>query len=322
MLAALEDAVDSIHLEVYSFSHRGVGARFIVALAAAARRGVRVDVTVDGWGSLHTADRVVTLLRAAGCRARVHNRLRFGFLGHLNRNHRKLLLVDGQLAVIGGINIGDEFADWEDLALELRGEPCRALARRLAGEHFVRQEGPVRIHLSRAGGGWRLRRMYAKAFGSARRRVRIAQAYFLPDGALVQRLIAAARRGVSVEMLLPGKSDVPLAHLASASLDARLCGGGVRVVEWARSILHAKAAVIDGRRLLLGSFNFDPFSLADLEALVIVDDERVAEAAERWIAERLAAGTPRRPPTTWSRVLALAGRLVVLLTRLVAWMIR
>jgi cardiolipin synthase len=322
MLAAIDAATATLHLEVYGFSDRGIGLRFIEALGAAAGRGVRVQVIVDGWGSLRSGVRVVELLRARGCEARVHNRLRLGFLGRLNRNHRKLLVVDGELAVIAGANIGDEYADWEDLGVELRGAPCLALQRRLAGEHFVRQEGPIRVHLSRAGGGWRLRRMYAKAFGAARRRVRLAHAYFLPDSGLVRRLTAAARRGVSVAALLPGRSDVPLAHLAATSLAARLGAAGVRLVELRQSILHAKAAVIDGHRLLVGSFNLDPFSLADLEALVIIDDETIARRAESWIERRLSEGRPLPPPSKWVRFQAQLGRLVVALVRLFAWLLR
>jgi cardiolipin synthase len=322
MLAAIDAARSSIHLEVYGFSDRGIGARFIESLGAAAARGVQVRVVVDGWGSLRRGAHVVALLRACGCDARVHNRLRLGFLGRMNRNHRKLLVVDGKLAVIGGANIGDEYAQWDDLGLELRGAPCLALKRRLDGEHFVKQEGPVRVHLSRAGGGWRLRRMYAKSFASARSRLRLAHAYFLPDNGLIRRLIAAARRGVSVAALLAGKSDVPLAHLASTSLAARLAAGGVRLVEQNRAILHAKAAVIDGRRLLLGSFNLDPFSLADLETLVIVDDEAVAQRAERWIERRLAEGSPLPAPSAWSRLLAWIGRVVVTVVRLFSWLLR
>ncbi len=322
MLGAIKGARATIHLEIYGFSDRGIGAAFIAALSAAAARGVTVKVSVDGWGSLRAGTRVVARLRAGGCDANVHNRFRASFRGHLHRNHRKLLVVDGEVAVIAGVNIGDEFADWDDLAVELRGAPCRALARRLAGERFVEQEGPVRVHLSRAGGGWRLRRIYAKAFAAARRRVRLAHAYFLPDGGLVRGLVAAARRGVSVALLLAGRSDVPLAHLAATSLAARFAAVGVRLVEWRRSILHAKVAVIDGRRLLIGSFNLDPLSLTDLETLVIVDDERVARQAERWIDRRLAEGRPLPAPSAWSRLLARLGRLVVAMVRLLAWMLR
>jgi cardiolipin synthase len=117
MLEAIDGARASIHLEVYAFHRRGIGALFVERLTAASKRGVRVRVTVDAWGSLSSAARLTEDLRAAGCDARIYNPLRFGFLGRLRRNHRKLLLVDRQLAVLGGINIGDEFARWDDVAI-------------------------------------------------------------------------------------------------------------------------------------------------------------------------------------------------------------
>jgi cardiolipin synthase len=322
MLSSIDDAASSIHFEIYCFSDRGVGAQFISALNRAAARGVVVKVVVDGWGSLRSGMRIVASLRAGGCNVRVHNRISLLFIGRLNRNHRKLLVVDGERAVIAGMNVGDEFTDWDDLGVELHGAPCAALARRLKGERYVRQEGPVRVHLSRAGGGWRLRRMYVKSFAAARDRVRIAHAYFLPDGKLIRGLVALARRGISVMLLLPGKSDVPLAHLASTSLVGRCAAAGVRVIEWTHSILHAKVAVIDGRRLLLGSFNLDPFSLSDLETLVIIDNEQIAQLAERWIEQRLAKGQPLPGPSMWSKMRAGLGRVVVAIVRLIALALR
>jgi cardiolipin synthase len=322
MLAHIAGAKRTIHLEVYAFFADEVGERFIEALSAAAARGVAVEVVVDGWGSMTAGNQIVERLSAAGCRARVHNRLRWGFLGRLHRNHRKLLLVDGSVAVLGGINIGDQFTDWEDVALELRGPACHALARRIAGEHFVEQRGPIRVHLSRMGGGARLRRMYVKAFASARRRIRLAHGYFLPDAGMVRRLVAASRRGVSVALLLAGHSDVPLGHLATASLDGRLGRAGIRIAEWNDSVLHAKLAVVDSRRVLLGSFNLDPFSLVCLEALVIVDDARLAAEAERWIERRLAQGTVPPVSSAWWQVLSLFGRFVVVLVRMIAWLLK
>jgi cardiolipin synthase len=246
----------------------------------------------------------------------VHNRLLHGFAGRFNRNHRKLLLVDGSLAILG-INIGDAFADWADLAVELRGEVCRALARRLHGEHFVAQNGHVRVHLSRIGGGRRLRRMYLKAFARAQRRITLAHSYFLPDARLVRGLAHAARRGVDVLLLLPGKSDVPLVRVATAAHYRRLLRSGVRVLEWDRGILHAKAAVVDGQELLLGSFNLDPFSLANLETLLVAENAALAARAEAWILRHAAEAHPAAEPsgTSWlawlmQKIARLLGRLM------------
>jgi cardiolipin synthase len=318
MLAAIDGARTRIELEVYAFLDHGVGDRFVAALSAAAARGVRVRVRVDAWGSIGSAGRVVECLAAAGCDAAVHNRLRFGFLGRWNRNHRKLLLVDGEVAILGGINIGDLYAEWADAAVELRGPACAVIERRLAGERFVEQAGPVRVFLSRMGGGWRLRRCYFKAFSAARRRIEVAHAYFLPDAKLMRTLARAARRGVEVLLLLPAKSDVPLAHMATTAQYRKLLRAGVRILEWGGGVLHAKLAVVDGQRLLVGSFNLDPFSLANLEALVVADDGAAAADAQAWIARRAAEAHPATAPFRWTWL----GRLVNGLLRMFARLMR
>jgi len=259
---------------------------------------VRVAVVLDGWGSAADGARISDLLRGAGCEVAIYNPLSSLLAGRFRRNHRKILLVDDAVAFVGGINVGVEYGDpsapdeprWRDLALELSGPVVAWLAARLRGRRFPPPGGPVRLHLSGIGGGGRLRRRYLKVIGGARRSLSIAHAYFLPDRRLVRSITAAARRGVAVTLVLPGRSDVPLARAASRRLYRRLLRAGVAIHEWTETVLHAKAAVADQRRLLVGSFNLDPFSLKNLETLVEVDDPATARAGEAWI-ERLAAGS-------------------------------
>jgi cardiolipin synthase len=149
-------------------------------------------------------------------------------------------------------------------------------------------DSSLRIFLCGLGGGWRLRRRYLKAFASARQRIHVAHGYFLPDRGVVRAITAAARRGVEVRLLLAGRSDVPFARAATRSLYRQLLAAGVHIHEWGDSVLHAKVATVDGRRLLVGSFNLDPFSLANLEVLVEVDDTEVIEQGEAWIQNRFA----------------------------------
>ncbi|HEY7725276.1 MAG TPA: phospholipase D-like domain-containing protein [Anaeromyxobacteraceae bacterium] len=295
MLAALEAARASVHLEVYSFALDATGERFEEALAAAARRGVRVRVVLDGVGSALDGRAAQARLGAAGVEVSIYNPLLALLVGRLRRNHRKVLIVDGEVAFLGGINIGDEYAGggegapWADLAAEIRGPACAWLARRLEGQRAPPPRGPVRILLSGLGGGRRLRRRYLKAVGAARHAVLVAHAYFLPDRRLVRTITAASRRGVAVTLLLAGRSDVPFARSATVRLYGGLLRAGVRIVEWERSILHAKVAVVDGRRLLLGSFNLDPLSLANLEVLLEARGAPAREAA-RWIERHVARG--------------------------------
>jgi cardiolipin synthase len=291
MLLAIARAQRNVHLEVYAFAPLGVGVRFIEALGQAAKRGVAVQVLIDGWGSAWGGRAVAAVLHKAGCEVRIHNRLLAFFIGRFGRNHRKILIVDDEVAFLGGINIGDENLGegkrlgWADLALEIRGPQCVRLGQMIRREPRRSVDSSLRIYLCGLGGGWRLRRRYLKAFASARHRIHIAHGYFLPDLGVVRAIVAAARRGVQVRLLLAGRSDVPFARAASRSLYRRLLAAGVAIHEWSDSVLHAKVATVDGRRLLVGSFNLDPFSLANLEALVEVADAGVVEQGEAWIQD-------------------------------------
>lgn len=338
MLDAIESARAAIVLEMYTFRLDRVGGRFVDALGRAARRGVSVRVTLDGWGSALDGRFVARELAAAGAQVAIHNPLFSLLVGRFRRNHRKVLVVDGAIAFLGGINLADEYAGdlghagWADLAVELRGPVCRDLALRLGGEPAPITRGPVTVLLSglltgRATGR-ALRKRYRATVAGARHRVLLAQGYFLPDAPLVRALVHAAKNGVEVTLLLAGRSDVPLARVAGRRLYRRLVAAGVHIHEWHGSILHAKAASVDGRLALIGSFNLDPLSLVNLEALVEVVDAAFAERVARWIAQHAAASaqiTPadcERPPLQrWlGELFALAAtRAYRGLARLLAW---
>lgn len=320
MLLAIAQACHSIHLEVYGFAATGVGAQFVQALGQAADRGVAVQVQIDGWGSARSGLAIAPALTAAGCTVRIYNRLLSALIGRIGRNHRKIMLVDDEVAFVGGINIGDENVGagarvgWADLALEIRGPQCVRLRQMIHREPFSPIDSSMRISLCGLGGGWRLRRRYLEAFASARQRIHVAHGYFLPDRGVVRAITGAARRGVEVRLLLAGRSDIPFARAATRSLYRRLLAAGVHIHEWSESVMHAKVASVDGRRLLVGSFNLDPFSLANLEALVEVDDMQVVNQAEAWIQRHFASSQPMTSveASSWLRryVLDPLGRLV------------
>jgi cardiolipin synthase len=294
MLTAIAHAQRSIHLEVYAFAPTGVGAHFVEALGRAAGRGVKVQVQIDGWGSARGGLAVADALQASGCEVRIYHRMLALLIGRFGRNHRKILLIDDEVVFLGGINIGDENVDhgvrlaWADLALEIRGPQCAQLGQMVRGEPNHSVDSALHLYLSGLGGGWRLRRRYLKAFAIARQRIHVAHGYFLPDRGIVHAITAAAHRGVAVHLLLAGRCDVPFARAATRSLYRHLLGAGVVIHEWNDSVLHAKVATIDGRRLLVGSFNLDPLSLANLETLVEVADTRLVGQVEAWIQDRFA----------------------------------
>jgi cardiolipin synthase A/B len=295
MLAAIDGARRAIHLEVYTMALDEVGRRFVDALERACQRHVRVRVVLDGFGSVEDGEDIATRLRMVGAQVTIFNPLSAWLRGKLFRNHRKILVVDGRIAFIGGINIAKAYASqgslagWADLAVAVEGPSCQWLEEKLAGNKVPDvTRGKIRIFLSGFGGGARLQRRYLRALRRANDRVYLAQAYFLPSAQLIRALVSAAKRGVEVTLLLAGRSDVPFARAATMRLHRQLLTAGVRIYEWDQSVLHAKAAAIDGQILLVGSFNLDPLSLVNLEALVEVKESPAVTAGERWMEARAA----------------------------------
>ena len=304
MLALIDAAQASIRCETYIWSDDAVGARFRAALASAASRGVHVRVLVDGVGSLALPAGYWETLRAAGGVVHVFNPPTFRHFSL--RNHRKLLLVDDAVAITGGFNIaaeydGDGVAEgWRDWGLEL-SDPAglRQLAASfdsLFADHLMRYwlwrhlhprplrrplfyqlPGPVLFsgpHLLRNQFSRRLMISLRDA-----RHVRIVSAYFVPGLRLRRALRAVARRGGAVELILAGKSDVPLARHAARSLYGSLLKAGVRIWEYQPQILHAKLALIDGS-VFVGSANLDARSFAiNHELTVHIRDARLAAEA-------------------------------------------
>jgi cardiolipin synthase len=176
--------------------------------------------------------------------------------------------------------------------VQIEGAAALRLGQHLRRERRGDWKHSVRIYLSSESGGRKLRKRYLKAFAAARARLLVAHAYFVPDRGLVRALRQAAKRGVDVRLLLAGRSDVPFARAATMSLYRRLLSSGVRIFEWSRSVLHAKVATVDGQRFLVGSFNLDPLSLSNLEALVEITDASVVPQAEAWIERHLSDARP------------------------------
>lgn len=294
--AAFDAATREIHLETYIFAADATGAGVVDALCQAAARGVAVRLLVDGFGSPGFQAAFGKRLEAAGVRFLVLRRIHP--LWSVHRLHRKLAVVDGETAFVGGINIVDDAKAPGD------GLPFR-------WDFAVRVEGPLAAHISyetarlwnRAcrtnfRGAWRIpaqnpekappqapaappreggtaallvrspvrhprgiERAYLAAIADAKEEILLAHAYFLPGRRLRRALVEAAKRGVRVTVLMPGVPDVFLAHHASEAVRGAFLRAGVRLFSYRRAELHAKVAVVDGHWLTVGSSNLDPLSL-------------------------------------------------------------
>jgi len=306
MLEAIYGAREQILLEMYWFASDRAGRRFADALAAAAARGVEVAVLYDAVGSIGADPAMWTELRRAGVQVVEFGpvapwRRRFRLERLTRRDHRKILVVDGEIGFTGGCNIANAWlsledggAAWRDDMVSVRGPAVRGLLLSALGI-WRRVGGPplLRIRRSEPGldpaGGMRVNvlgeasflreqreisRAYVRELYRARQRAWIRNAYFVPDRAVRRALGHAAGRGVDVRVLVPGESDVEVVRHASRATWGYLLRHGVRIFEFESRILHAKSAVIDGRFSTIGTFNLDYLSLrSNLEINVSVDDE-------------------------------------------------
>jgi cardiolipin synthase len=292
-------------VETFILFEDKVGLALHAALLAAARRGVRVDITVDGYGSPDLSDEFVSSLTSAGIGFHIFDpsgRV-FGMrTGVFRRMHRKIVVIDGERAFIGGINYSaDHLGDFgpeakQDYSVEIEGpvvdEIHRFAQAAIAPEGqrrrwFKRREpaapaasSPQRgsaqaLFVTRDNGEHRddIERHYRVAIRLARREVIIANAYFFPGYRLLKEMRKAAKRGVKVRLVLQGEPDMPIVKIAARLLYDYLVGGGVEIHEYCERPLHGKVALVDDLWSTVGSSNLDPLSLSlNLEANVIVRD--------------------------------------------------
>jgi cardiolipin synthase len=337
MLAAIDGAQRFVHLETFIFADDATGGRFAKSLVAAAIRGVEVTVLYDAVGSWRTHRSFLRGLRRHGVTVRAFSPF-FPWRGSsslLRRDHRKLLVVDAQVAFVGGINISDAWAPerlggmhWRDDVLRIEGPAVapldgvfratwrtamRGLAQTLAGGRPEARTPPaaeakgsssVAIFASRRA----IHHAYLYAIQRATRSVVIASGYFVPDGAMLRALREARRRGVEVTLILPAKSDHFSVVWAGRALYGRLLRWGVRLFEWPESVFHCKTAVIDGVWGTVGSFNLDRWSLSwSYELNAVFSDPRLGGLLHDAMAQDLRVCQPIaleawKARSRWSRL--------------------
>ncbi|MBM4362155.1 MAG: cardiolipin synthase [Deltaproteobacteria bacterium] len=307
--ALIRSARTRVHVMFYIYRDDATGQRIARALSERARAGVNVRVLVDAWASREFLRSPAAELRAAGVAVA-------GFLParhlpltapRLNfSNHRKLVVVDGEHAITGGMNVGDEYArDWRDLMVHLEGPSVLALDHVFlddwafaTGEdvdHPEHSEGPARGPAAAAivaSGPDResfLHDAYFVLFTRATRRIWIVTPYFIPGDAIATALRTAAGRGVDVRVLVPQRSDVRIVKHASRSYYSSLLAGGVRIYEYQGPMLHAKAFLVDDAISSVGSANVDTRSfLLSFEIGCLVHDADTAAELSRWYSGLLA----------------------------------
>jgi cardiolipin synthase len=302
-LEAIDRAERWIHFECYIIHADDTGQRFADALTAKARSGVGVRIVYDWLGALGTSPgRFWRQLRRAGCDVRRFNPPNITSpLGWLSRDHRKMLAVDGRVAFVTGLCVGDawtgnpskDLEPWRDTGVEIRGpavadvETAFRTVWATMGPPLPEAEGVDREAIPESGevglrviatepataGLFRLDHLVAAL---ARHHLWITDAYFVPTPPYVQALTAAAGDGVDVRLLVPGGSDLPLVKPLTQAGYRTLLEGGVRIFEWNGSMVHAKTAVADARWSRIGSSNINLQSwLGNWELDVAIEDEGI-----------------------------------------------
>ena len=316
-LALIRGARRTINYAQYVFEDGEPAEDVAAALADRCRAGIKVNVLLDAVGALAMPNALRDEMSKAGCRVETYRPLRPLALDRLNyRNHRRILVVDGLAGVTGGSGIsgkwsgnGREEGHWRDTDVLLEGPVVEQLQGAFAEnwleatgvaiggpEYFPRRrldsKGLVDAQVVRsspAGGSTAMYTMFLLALASAQHSIHITNPYSVPDDKMITTLVAAAKRGVQVVLIIPGAIDHNLVRQASRSEFGRLLENGVQIYEYRPALLHAKTLIVDGIWSTVGSTNLDyrSFSLNE-ELNVAIYDVGTAQRLERIFADDLA----------------------------------
>ncbi len=338
MLEAIQNAKDHINLETFGIDDDAMGRRFADMLLKKQSEGVRVNLMYDSAGSFHAPYSFFERLRKGGIRVLEFNPINpFKARGGwrlMRRDHRKILIVDGRVAITGGINISEIYStglfpggrnskspqmSWRDTDVQIEG-PAVAEFQRLFLEEWKNQKGPklsgenyfpyldkkgadeVRVLGSSPGRMSEVMyRMYLSAIDSSEKSVHLTNSYFVPDERTQKALMGAAARGVDVKIILPAFSDVPHIFYAERYYFSDLIKSGVKLYNRRDAILHAKTAVIDGVWSTVGSTNLDAWSFFyNNEDNAVILSRRFAAEMEKMFNADLRESTEINPEH-WER---------------------
>ncbi|MFY9552924.1 MAG: phospholipase D-like domain-containing protein [Thermoanaerobaculia bacterium] len=287
MTRDIREAKKSVNLETYIFQPDRAGRQFADAMIAAAKNGVEVRLLVDAWGS--KLKDLTKELKDAGVHVRRYRPVRlFSIYKVGRRTHRKILVVDGSIAYTGGLGIDERWLgnarnskEWRDTQVRCVGPAAAQMqaifsedwtfttGEILAGEKFYPKIDPAgdtlgqAIKASRGDSTSLAKMLYYVAIQSAAKSIHIQNAYFLPDNQVREALVNAVKRGVDVQVMVPGRHiDLPMVRSASWLHYGDLLEGGVRIWEYVPTMLHNKTMVVDGHYCTIGSINFDARSMS------------------------------------------------------------
>lgn len=328
MLDAIESARLSVTMEQYIFWDGEVGRRFAEAFAMKARQGVSVKLLLDAIGSSNLGKEIFRILEAGGCQLAWFHPIQWFTLHRANqRDHRKSLIIDGQVAFTGGSGIADHWlgsaaneCEWRDMQIRVEGPAASALQAGFAqnwlastgeiigGHEFfpeARTAGDVPVQTilsSPSTGAGAAGTMYLIALQCATRYIYIANPYFIPDARVLEMFARACRRGVKIKLMVAGKlSDAWWARHNSVRLYGKLLKSGIEIYEYTPTVLHQKTMIVDGVWATVGTTNFDnrSFALSEETNVCFHDPALVQQLCE--IFSRDLASCQRIEMSEWKR---------------------
>ncbi len=316
----INQAQTYIHLQVYIFDWDETGKRIYNALASAAKRGVKVFVVVDAYASAQLSQQTVINWQAAGIYLKrfspLKNKRGYG-LGR--RLHHKIVCVDGEVALVGGINIANKYSGygnvspWLDYAVEVRGtlvqeikKVCeeilpRKIVKRTPTHHskLAISEPSTLMQAAIIKNDWLRSKVeisagYRDAIRNAKHDITIMASYFLPGNRVRRLLRKATERGVHVRVILVGESDVPMVRSAMRYLYDWMFRNNMEIYEWQPSVLHGKLMVVDGKWTTIGSYNLNALSdYGSLELNVEVFNQHFATLVQNHLATHVLANSEK-----------------------------
>lgn len=324
LLSSIRTARDHVHLEYFILKDDGLGRDIMRALTERAGAGVEVRLLVDGVGSGGLPPHFFDELTLAGGKYAVFFPSFFSYFNYrVNfRNHRKIAVIDGETAFIGGFNIGDDYLGldpqwgyWRDAAVRIRGTGALAAQMRFALDwnfaspdkleanerYFHKSPLPTGSVVQIVSGGpdtaWNpVKDAYLKMINSATESVYLQTPYFIPDESVMDALHIAAQSGVDVRIMIPKKPDHLFVYWAGHSYVEELLSSGVRAYTYDKGFLHAKTITVDGKAVSVGSANWDIRSFRlNFETNAIIYDERVAGELKKAFLDDLPSCTELTP---------------------------
>jgi cardiolipin synthase A/B len=309
IIETIDKAKQSIHLEFYIIANDEIGNTIKEKLIAKAKSGVEVRLIFDDVGSWSLPKRFIQELRGAGVEVYPFMEVKFPLLtSKMNyRNHRKIIVVDGSVAFLGGMNIADRYlkgdvflGTWYDTVLRIEGDAVHMLQliflvdwffvskkifsdrKKYFPDHTIKQQHPLQITASGPDSDWAsIMQAFFVAFTKAKKHIYICTPYFIPNESILTALKTASLSGVDVRLILPGKSDSTVVYWSSMSYVSELLDAGIKVYLFQNGFNHSKILMIDSKFASVGSANMDIRSFEDnFEVLAMIYDEELTHKLE------------------------------------------